>query len=740
LANESQSRGGAWAGSRFEALVRAETLPVTLIFAGVVLLAFVVRLVLADQIVTPWIMADELIYSEMAKNFADHGEFLLRDTPSHLDNVAYPALISPAWFAASIETAYGLARTINVVLMVMAAVVVYFWGKRLMSPAYALLAAVLVLLMPAFTYTGMLMTENAFFPAVVTMCFLIALTLERPTLLRQALVLAAIGLTFVVRPQGIVLLPIYVTALALKLAFDLRSPGGPRGIRYVRSELLRFLPTAVTLALLGGVYVIRTMVQGDGIETGLGSYGGVLMFDWYDSSTATDWVVDHFAEIGLSVAMIPVSALIVLLGLSVRGWASSAAERAFVAVAASAFVLIVAQVGIYASRFSLRIEERNMFSVAPLLFLALSLWLARGLPRPAVLTAVAAFAPVALLFSLDLSRLLNIGVLSDTFSLIPLLRLSTRLAGGAESAEALMGMGGFAAAVAFAVLPRRAARVVLPAIVGLFLVVFSYSVFGSIRDHSEATLALTSTSNPSWIDEEIGSRSQAVYLYGATPDPFGEAQIMWQTEFWNRSIGTVYTLGPSDPGLTANAAMFDAVTGRVVPQSGGTVPSGIRYVVAPTTVKLNGRMLAQQEWLALYRINPPMQLATHLGGVYPDSWMGGFAALTHYARPTDRGRIHVRISREGWGAPSPPGEVTIKVGPLGDVNGPTISKVISSRTWRVRSGTARSFTLPTPRVPYRLEIHVEPTFSPATYGQPDPRQLGAQVQVSPAFLWTGGSG
>ena len=128
--------------------------------------------------------------------------------------------------------------------MSLAAVVVYLWGKKLMSTGWALLAAALVLLMPSFVYTGMLMTENAFFTAFTTACFAIALALERPTLLRQALPLAAIALTFFVRPQGLVLLAIYVAALALKLVFDLREPGQGRGLRGTwRRELRRFLPT-----------------------------------------------------------------------------------------------------------------------------------------------------------------------------------------------------------------------------------------------------------------------------------------------------------------------------------------------------------------------------------------------------------------------------------------------------------------------------------------------------------------
>jgi hypothetical protein len=713
------------------------SLSLALLLGGGLLLAIAIRYLLAREIVTPWIMADELIYSEMAKNFADRGQFLLRETPSPLNNLAYPALISPAWLADSVETAYSLTRFINVVVMSLSAVLIYLWGRRLMPTGWALLAAALVLLLPGFTYTGMVMTENLFVTSFVAASFAMALALERPTLLRQVPPLAAIALVFFVRPQGLVLVPIYLTALILKLAFDLREPGEHRGLRYLRGELARFSPTGVVLLLLGVGYVVIKAIQGVGLETGLGAYGGVVKVD-YDRAYAQAWIVDHFAEIGLSLAVIPVSALIVVFGVSLWGWASTAAERALVSVAASAFVLVVIQVGLYASRFAIRIEERNMLCVAPLILLVFCLWLARGLPRPWVFAPVAGLVPAALLFSLDLNTLLNIGILSDTFALIPLLRLSNVVEGGVETVESVMRIGGLVVAVLFALLPRRAAVVVFPALVAVVLAGSSYSVFGSIRDHSQRTLALTSTTNPSWVDERI-SGSKAVYLFGATPDYFGEAQILWQTEFWNRSIGTVYTLGQSDPGLTASPARFDTLSGRIVPQSDSERSAAAsRYVVAPTTVRFVGRQIARQGGLVLHRINPPMRLATHLGGVFPDSWMADFAALTHYSTPIREGRLGVRISRLGWGGPSPPGKVTINIGLLGNLNGtPAISRLTASRSWTVRSGKEQSFTLPTPKAPYRLEIRVSPTFSPADYGKPDVRQLGAQIQIGAVSSRTG---
>ncbi len=53
----------------------------------------------------------------------------------------------------------------------------------------------------------------------------------------------------------------------------------------------------------------------------LAGYGGVVKVE-YDMSNAFEWTVDHFAELTLSVAVIPVSALVVLLGLAFRGWAT----------------------------------------------------------------------------------------------------------------------------------------------------------------------------------------------------------------------------------------------------------------------------------------------------------------------------------------------------------------------------------------------------------------------------------
>jgi hypothetical protein len=59
--------------------------------------------------------------------------------------------------------------------------------------------------------------------------------------------------------------------------------------------------------------------------------------------------------------------------------------------------------------------------------------------------------------------------------------------------------------------------------------------------------------------------------------------------------------------------------------------------------------------------------------------------------------------------------------------GPTIARTTATREWVVHSGSTRTFVVPVPPAPFRLEVKVSPTFSPAQFGQADTRQLGAQI-------------
>ncbi len=482
------------AAPRAAVLDRVPAVP--LLVGGVLLLVVVVRVWIADRIVTPWIMVDEIVYSELAKSIAANGDLSIREHASNVPSVLYPAAIAPAWLFDRIGTAYGIAKAINVVVMTSTIVPVWLWARRLAPPLLAGVTVVLVLVMPSMLYTGVLMTENAFLPLFVAACFCTALALERPTLGRQALVLGFCVLAIGVRLQGVVLLAVVPAAVALKLLFDRLAPEASwRGAFRTARPLW---PTFAVLAAGALAFLVYEEARGRSLSSALGSYQAVAT-SGYSFATVRHWVVLHAAELAFSVGVVPASAFLVLLGLALLGRTATAAERSFVAVTTAAVVLVVVQVAAFASRFSLRIEERYLFPLAPLLFIALAAWIARGLPRPRVVAAIAAVVPVVLLLDVHLKNLLGQQILSDTFALIPVWRATQLLDGGTNTAQVLLWAGAAAAAAAFLFLPRRLA-LLLPAAVAVFLAVGSYPVFGAVRDYARTLQAYAGGGNLEWID------------------------------------------------------------------------------------------------------------------------------------------------------------------------------------------------------------------------------------------------
>jgi hypothetical protein len=287
------------------------------------------------------------------------------------------------------------------------------------------------------------------------------------------------------------------------------------------------------------------------------------------------------------------------------------------------------------------------------------------------------------------------------------------------------------AGLLFASLPRRVALWAVPGAIFIFLTVSSASVYAEVKFLSAAARTAGGLrGDPSWIDHAIGRSARAEFLY--TSDLDSDPHVLWQSEFWNRSVRRVFGVTSQDPSLPDVAAALDPATGRITPALPANSPDRRpRYVVVAKGVDVNGKRLAQAGFLALYRVRPPLGLASSTEGVQPDGWIGSEGAYNRYALQ-GRGTAHVdvRISRRGIAGP-PPARVLIVIGRLKVIGGsPSIGSVLTTRRWRLRNGTERDFTFGVPRPPFRVEVRVAPTFSPTQFGSPDTRQLGARVAFS----------
>jgi len=256
-------------------------------------------------------------------------------------------------------------------------------------------------------YTGTLMTETVFYPIFVCVALALVLTLERPTVTRQLVLLAVCLLAFLTRSQAIVLIPAIATAPLLLAWLDRR-----RLVRVVRE--FRALYGVLAVAVLGALVI--QLARGKSPLDVLGSYSVTGHAD-YQPGQVLKWLLYHVSELDLYVGVLPFAAVL-LLTLLARSL--DRPLRVFLAATLPLTVWLLLEVAAFASALSPRVEERNMFYVAPLFFIALLAWIERGMPRPARAAAVAAVVAAALPGALPYHQLIGTSAEADTLALLPL--------------------------------------------------------------------------------------------------------------------------------------------------------------------------------------------------------------------------------------------------------------------------------------------------------------------------------
>ncbi len=673
----------------------------------------------------PQLLCDEYIYAGIARRFATTGHLDLGGGPSAGGSLLYPALIAPAWLAHKMSTVYELAKAINATLVSLTAVPVYLWARRVVSPWWALLAVGLVLIQTGLVLSGMLMSESASIPAFMLALFAIGIAVERPTPWAQAVVVVAVAVAYGVRAQGLVLLAILPTAVLLAFLLDLRA-GVPRS--EALRKLRRYWPLVSVLAVAVFAFLANS---GFSPSRSIGFYRRVATTH-YDPLSVALWTARHAGEAVLAVGVAPACAFLLLLATALTRGLPGRAERAFVATAAASVLLFLLQTGAYASAFNSQILERYSLYAFPPLLIAFVLWLARGLPRPRPETLFATISALALVSLILFGALLRPDNAAEpvfaSLTLHLFRRVPQHTPGGLISARILLFAVAALVALLFARAPARFLRAALPAGVAALLLLASHAAYGSLVS---STRSWPNSTGPirSWIDQQIGtSAGKAAYLYVSNPSVRASSTVLVNTQFWNRSLGDIYSLGDKELcPLRIHTLEVDERTGALVDSAHDSVQP--RAIVTDRGLAVAGKQVATggsiTQPLAIYKPAEALRLASQFVGVYSDGWTGSDASLTRYWFPTPRPRwMNVTLSRKAWIGPDKPGLVTL-----------TLRRFIGSsllvrRRWVARSGRSRSFQLPIPRPSFRLAVHVAPTFSPSEFGLADTRQLGVQLKVS----------
>lgn len=554
-----------------------------------------------------WIVPDEPIYAARAVAVWRHGPFGLLHGHDAGYSLLYPVVAGIPLSHGSTISGYASLKLLQALVVSLAAVPVFAYGRRLMPARWALVAATLTVASPLLLYSGLVMTEVLFYPLAALSLLAIARAVATSAWRDQAIALLIILAAVLTRTQAVVFVAVFAIAVVVDAALA-RS----------RTRLRAFWPVWLLLVLGTLGIVARPGV--------VGAYA-VTLRGGYPVGSALRLTFEHLSYIALSTGVVPFAALLMLAVAAVRRREQDAAVRAFVAVSLAAVAVVVAQVGIFAARYSPHLLGRDLAALPPLLFLALALWISRGAPRPRVTVTLVGFVVLCLILLAPWNHLVTSDAFADTFDLT----LFTRLHASAVDVVTVFAL---AAAAAFALVPRQA-LLVLPLLVLTVLVAASVVAADDVASAANARQANVVGPEPNWIDRHADG--SVTYLYG------GERNwsVVWQERFWNRRLGRVLSIAPSRvPGPLEQTVIQLPSDGRLSTRD--------RYVVAPDRFSLAGTPVAHLaqsgldvSGLTLWELEGPPRVDLIEGGVQPNGDMTGPVTVSVY--DCRRGRLELTL-------------------------------------------------------------------------------------------------
>ena len=588
------------AGDRVGSLPTSLTHAPAVWLAVIVGLSTIVRVAIGLGVHSPWILPDEILYSDLARSIAGGDVPAVRGVSAVGWGVVYPTLIAPAWaiFGDPVWQ-YHAALAINALVMSSAAIPAYLLARLFVPRRDALVVALLTVLVPSMAYTGVVMTENAFYPAFLWSVFLTARAIRRPSVASQLLALAGVAVLSATRIQGVVLGGVLVVGIALYVL------AGPRSER--RAYLVRIAPTLVAVGAVLAVAVAALVARGP--NASLGSRSGT--FDALRPGEVPEWFAYLLGGLVLYVALIPAAGSVVVIARGIRRRAPEP-ERLFASIALPSLVALPLMVALVSASIDVdgreNLNERYVFYLVPLLFLGLAVWIRAGLPRPRVLAGVAVglCAVLALLVPVDRFEY-NAGFQSP--GLLPWLAFGSRIA-------LALAVAVFLVVAAVLWLKTRADSTSrLWAVVGIWMTLVAALTIGD-NSHLSSIAARAFDGRPAnWVDRAVppGERVAVVWRQALKrEEPEAVGYWLMVTEMFNPSVGEVYRVGPDtyyEDVLPTVPVIARAGSGRLERAGGSSLDA--RYVLVTCRWPVVGRVVATAPYgaLQLVEASAPLRLA-----------------------------------------------------------------------------------------------------------------------------------
>jgi hypothetical protein len=592
------------------------------------------------------VMTDELLYVRLALSAATrhsplpvvHGEVV------GTINQLYPLLLSPLYGTLADPTAFRAAHFLNAPVMTSAAIPAYLLARRLVDRWAALAVALLSVVVVWIVLTGFLLTEVVAYPVFLWAVLGIDHSLRRGSWRADLVAVAGVALAVLARTQFFVLgvvLPLAV--LGHELGYPLAT--APRGTRRaaLRSAALslyrrhRLLVALYALAAVGAV----VLAAFGSVSSVLGDYSVTATTGSIVPAGLLQATAAHLDSMAIGCGLLPV-----VLG---GGWALTTlvrpADRRAHALA-TVVVLTVPLLALEAASFDLRfggkdvVRDRYVFYLVPLL-LAGTAALLRERRRPWIAPVALTLLFAATVHWLPLPPVTGLWVDSPTRVLNDLIARES----GSLSPAAFVAWTGLLLGLCTVLALRFVSRRVLaPAV---FTLLLGFSLFTTERaiDHTLGSASVSGrgmSADPrvvlDWVDRVVPSGADvAIVPFPSKPSFFENADLWWDTEFWNRSVSRAYVAGNGDFRYTPFPTRTLAPDWRtgVVPDT-NDAPEYVLLSERDPRFGLAARRLGSNYGVNILAPERPYRMTWLSRGLQPDGWTtpGRVATIRGFAAPS----------------------------------------------------------------------------------------------------------
>jgi hypothetical protein len=504
---------------------------------------------------TEWlVMTDELQHVKLGVSIAQTLNPLpiIRGAPSGAYAQLYPLLTAPLYGLLDMPTAFRAVHVLNSLIMASTAIPAYLLTREVSRwrPA-AWIVAALTVVVPWMSLGTMLMTEVAAYPAFVWAVLAMYRTIVKPSPRRDLLALAALLVAFLARTQFIVLaLALPVALLAHEIGFSQLACKEQPWRNRLTAGLSRAVRGHLVLAVTAVVGAVSGAVVFAAGKSSLifGSYAATTRGDLTPPGTGR-YALNLLALAGVGIGIVPVVLAV--------GWAVSAALRptdrrghAFAVLFIVVSTMQLVQVASFLVRFSPEIQDRYVFYLVPLAFVAMAACLQDARRRwGGISLAGAAFAWVTTLVLFTPGQ--------RSFFASPPSGFDKVIEGQTQRIGHLIGndnltprtaivVGTLIATAALAFAVRRLPPRLLTVGVSLLVFAFCSAETAYVTNAAVAPNSKRDVTRLNWVDRLVPADSYAAMIPGTVNEGIdGVPQFLssytiagywWSVELWNKSV------------------------------------------------------------------------------------------------------------------------------------------------------------------------------------------------------------